>query len=192
MQRPPRDAKKDRLVSFPLLVYSYCIAGSAEMLTCMAAFFLVYVDSGIPISSLAWSQETYWASGSPDFVANGRVFNDTQQVALYQESVSSWYATIVLCQFWHVWLCKTRVTSIFEHGVFENKVTLIGVSIALFLVLIVVFIPGLQYIFMTGSLRGVIWPVHLIFPTFMLCYTEATKFMVRNYPDSTWATSLGW
>lgn len=27
MQRPPRDPKRDRLVSTPLLIYSYAVAG---------------------------------------------------------------------------------------------------------------------------------------------------------------------
>ena len=47
-----------------------------------------------------------------------------QQVNIYYESVAAWYAALVACQFFNVWACKTRVISIFEHGVFDNFVTM--------------------------------------------------------------------
>ena len=31
--------------------------------------------------------------------------------------------TGVLCQFWHVWNCRTRVDSIFVRGIFSNVAT---------------------------------------------------------------------
>jgi hypothetical protein len=35
--------------------------------------------------------------------------------------MTAWYVTQVLSQFVHVWLCKTRFVSLFEHGVFNNS-----------------------------------------------------------------------
>jgi hypothetical protein len=47
-------------VSRNLLMYSYVIAGSAEMICAMFAYFMVYVYHGIPIANLAFSADTYF------------------------------------------------------------------------------------------------------------------------------------
>lgn len=31
-----------------------------------------------------------------------------EQWAIYTEAHSAWYISLVMCQFWHIWLCKTR------------------------------------------------------------------------------------
>ena len=50
-----------------------------------------------------------------------------------------------MCQFWHIWFCKTRRISIFKHpGVYENRATFIGVAIALCIMIIAVYVPWLQ------------------------------------------------
>lgn len=192
MMRPPRDQARDRLVAAPLLIYSYAIAGGAEVLASMFAFFMVYVYHGIPVAKLAFTAETHWQAGAPDFVVDGRIYTADEQVAIYAESVAAWYAGIVLCQFWHVWLCKTRVTSLFHHNVFGNFVTIVGVALALAILIGIIFIPGLQWLFYTANLSGVIWPVHLVFPVFVLAFTEFTRYCVRAYPDGAWARSFGW
>lgn len=52
----------------------------------------------------------------------------------YQSCLSgpsaAWYATLILCQQGHVWVCKTRFSSIFNHPIFENKITIMGMALA--------------------------------------------------------------
>jgi magnesium-transporting ATPase (P-type) len=93
--------------------------------------------------------------GAPDFIVGSRVYSQPEQMDIYQESVSAWYATLVACQFWHVWLCKTRIESIFVHGLFDNFVTIMGVAISVVLLIACVYVPFLQYIFFTYALRYV-------------------------------------
>ena len=129
MQRPPRNLKRDRLISGPLLLYSYGFAAFGIIFTCLWAYFQVYVSHGIPVLALAWTAERAFFVGADDFVftnTNGNLQTMTypEQCDVYYESVSAWYATIILCQFWNVWACKTRLISIFEHGVLDNFVTL--------------------------------------------------------------------
>lgn len=37
------------------------------------------------------------------------------------EHRTAWYATLVLSQFVHVFVCKTRFVPMFEHGVLNNS-----------------------------------------------------------------------
>jgi sodium/potassium-transporting ATPase subunit alpha len=55
MSRKPRNLVTDRLVSAPSLFYSYIMAGLANALVCMFAYFMVYVKNGIPVSRVAYS-----------------------------------------------------------------------------------------------------------------------------------------
>jgi magnesium-transporting ATPase (P-type) len=52
MNRPPRNAKTDRLVSKTLLSYSYVIAGSINIAFCLLNFFLVFIKHDIAVSDL--------------------------------------------------------------------------------------------------------------------------------------------
>jgi sodium/potassium-transporting ATPase subunit alpha len=103
MLLPPRDMKRDRLVSTPLLLYTYLLAGVPSMVVCMIAYFCTYLWHGIPIATLAGSSSTYFQvpnGATPDLVVGGKVFNEELQYAIYMQSVGAWYATIVMNQFW--------------------------------------------------------------------------------------------
>ena len=50
------------------------------------------------------------------------VFTPHRQWLIYGESQAAWYLTLVMCQFWHIWSCRTRVASIFTHGLLSNVV----------------------------------------------------------------------
>jgi len=147
----------------------------------------------VPISTLAFSGDTYWQAGAPDLVVpGGRVLTESQQLSLYYESVSAWYAMLILCQACHVWVCKTRYSSIFGHSLADNIVTIYGVVAAIFVMLAVVYIPWLQPIFYTGSLRGVVWPIFLCFAGFILAYTEGIKWAARHRPHWRVVKWLAW
>jgi Cation transporting ATPase, C-terminus len=49
---------------------------------------------------------------------------------------------IVCGQAAHIWVCRTTTVSIFQHGVFTNKITNIGVVVALLLGCFVTYCPG--------------------------------------------------
>lgn len=53
-----------------------------------------------------------------------------------------WYLMIVCGQAAHIWVCRTTTVSIFQHGIFGNRVTNFGVFIALGLGCFVTYTPG--------------------------------------------------
>lgn len=40
-----------------------------------------------------------------------RVLTPRQQAEIYWQAQSAWYVTLICSQFWHIWVCKTRVVS---------------------------------------------------------------------------------
>lgn len=47
MARPPRDISTERLVSFPLLCYSYLIVGLTQSIICFGAYLWVFNNRGV-------------------------------------------------------------------------------------------------------------------------------------------------
>ena len=92
----------------------------------------------------------------------------------------------------NVWACKTRHTSIFSHGLFDNPVTLFGVCIELLIMVVVVFVPGLQSIMFTAPLPGAVWACHLLFLAYLLAMTEWVKATTRREPAGWVARSLAY
>lgn len=49
MHRPPRNVKRDSLVSFPLMFYSYGIAGIVSTAVSIGAYLAVFSTSGVSV-----------------------------------------------------------------------------------------------------------------------------------------------
>ena len=192
MDRPPRRLGTDRLVTRQVLFYSYVTSGIASSLVAMMAFFLVYVSHGMPVSALWMTAEDYFQPGAPDLVAGGQTFSAERQWDIYTESVSAYYATVVANQFWHVFVCKTRFVSIFEHGFFSNPITLGGCACELALAVFFVYVPSLQPFFFTNALVGAFWLCSLVYAAFIFTFSEWVKKQARERPAGWAATNLAW
>jgi sodium/potassium-transporting ATPase subunit alpha len=116
MRRPPRDIKKDRLVDGRLLRYSYLIVGLLETGWCLLSFFTVFAAAGVPGSALWNSFRTAWSADAAPLTTGGRTFTGAEQQTIYYEAVAAYYLTLIACQAWHVFTCKTRYVSLYEHG----------------------------------------------------------------------------
>ncbi len=212
MTRPPRNLQRDRLVSAPSLVYSYLIAGIGNALVCMFAYFMVYVRNGIPVRRVAYSLDKgyfayppfeqnaagEWMSGGkvvPLLInSRGEAFDALRQWEIFCESQAAWYLTLILCQFWHIWNCRTRSASIFKHGLFSNVVTVYGAVAEIAIMCCVIYIPVFQTVtaFQTVDLHGVFWLPQFVYAGFIFSYNESVKWAVRNKPNSWVARNLGW
>ncbi|KAI8473316.1 MAG: hypothetical protein J3K34DRAFT_518987 [Monoraphidium minutum] len=199
MARPPRDLLEDRLVDGPLIRYSYLIAGMAQAVFCLIAFFTVFWWHEVPLAWTYNTGNTHWTPDAPPFEgwkcagAGGcRDLDGPAQTRIYWEAQAAWYVTLVMCQFWHIFTCKTRQVSIFRHGPLRNPVTLFGVTISLGTILVITYVPFLQPIFTTATLTGVAWLPQLGFAGLALAYTEYSKRRSRADPDGWWARRMQW
>lgn len=191
MNRPPRNTKRDKMASYQILVYAYILVGVPEVLVCFIAYFLVYINHGIPVSSLSGTYGTYWQSGAPDLVVNGKTFADYDQVNIYNESQAAFFLTVVACQFWHIWFARTSRASSFRRRP-RNVIMIMGVIISACITVIVIYVPFLQPIVETSDLTGGYWLINLIFLAYIMPLTEVTKLLARNNKKGFVAKHLVW
>jgi sodium/potassium-transporting ATPase subunit alpha len=191
MTRPPRDVKKDHLVSFSLLSYSYLQVGMIEVGLCFISYFLIFYSHGIPASALPRTTD-YFKSGAPIFkVSDELEFTEEQQLEIIQQVNAAWFMCVVLCQFFHIWVCKTRIVSVFKHTM-KNWLMFVGVGVALALMVLFVYVPGVQTAFGTANPPGWVWapPAGMLLLVWPL--TEIRKYIGRKYPKSKAAKRFVW
>ena len=62
------------------------------------------------------------------------------------------FCTLVCCQLFHVYDCRSKILTIFEIGFFSNKYLVLATGCSLLMLLAVLYLPGLQSIFSTVPL----------------------------------------
>ncbi|GMF09884.1 unnamed protein product [Phytophthora lilii] len=181
MLRPPRNVKKDRLISKSLLVYAYAVAGMINAGGCLIAYGAVFWRHEVSFSDLFMSAEDYWIKGASKFCkADGECYDSQDQLRILAEACASWYIALVVCQFFHIWMVKTRRTSIVKAGVFKNPVTMYGGTIEILIVVLVVYVPGIQSFFGTATVDYVPWLIGCGAGMITCLYSEAIKAIARR------------
>eukprot|EP00026_Physarum_polycephalum_P002213 Phypoly_transcript_02218.p1 GENE.Phypoly_transcript_02218~~Phypoly_transcript_02218.p1 ORF type:complete len:907 (+),score=138.68 Phypoly_transcript_02218:374-2722(+) len=190
MNRRPRNVAKDHLVTAPLLLSSYLQTGVIEVLACLATYFAVMAENGYPYKSL-FDTKKYFQDSSPDFIVNGHTYDAQHQVRALAEAQTGYFVALVVCQLFNLLSCKTRIVSLFSHGM-KNKMVNIAMVISLFLAVLLVYVPGMTVAFGTRPFNGVLWLVPLPFGFFILAWSEFRKWLGRSRPNSIPAKILLW
>jgi magnesium-transporting ATPase (P-type) len=126
MNIPPRNVKTDKLTSFPLLFYSYALAGFTLTGGCLYTYFRLFQRYGID------GTELYLHMGSNYFPAvddtktydatshHSKYSPDEQKYILWKIQ-AAWFMTIVTGQACHIWFVRTSTESIFANGFFPQS-----------------------------------------------------------------------
>ena len=191
MKRRPRDVKRDHLVNLPLLLYSYLQAGLTITGLCFLTYFLIFMKYGIPPSALPLTSDEYFIPGAKPFQLGDRIFSPDEQLAILAEVQSGFWVTLVMCQFWHVWMCKTRVISLFKHNM-RNWTMTMGVIIEACLIVIIIYVPFLHFPFGTANVDGYYWLPNLGMVIIIWTWAEVRKVVTRKYPQSRFNTAFAW
>lgn len=196
MQVPPRNPKTDKLTSFNLLFYAYGQAGMILTGGCFLTFFLAFQFYGLSASDVVNTNNSYFpAADSNDIykTSDDREYDEGKQNHILFVVQAAWYMGIVVGQASHVFVCRTSTVSIFEHGVFTNNITNIGVVVAIALGCFIVYTPGLQDIVQSRNP----FSLHILYCALLnfvahWSTTEARKYMTRNYPEMWLNKYLAW
>ena len=202
MDQKPRNIKVDRLVSTPLLLYAYAISGLAiEAVACFIASCIVFWENGINIADIAFVDGDYFENpsnpfaivpGWGDFCSGTNCFTADQQVTIIQQARGAWYIVLICSQILHIWMVKTRRTSLFRHGV-SNMVMNYGVVVEFTLMIIFVAVPGLNTGLFSAELPPGLAVLPLIYSFVMLWgYNEGRKLYFRKHRDSVFKKLFFW
>jgi len=201
MKRPPRNARTDKLVTRQTLAYSYLQAGVIETLAGFFAFFMVFYAHGVPSNKLFFSANDYWgaigqssgvAGELPYTIKDGARCDLECQTNILAEAQSAYFINVVMGQVLHIYLCKTRKVSVFDHGFFHNHILTYGVVISILLMMFLIYVPFMNPIMQSLYVHGWYW---LIVPGTWMCLlalNEGQKWYTRGHPKSWVASHMAW
>eukprot|EP01033_Poteriospumella_lacustris_P013853 gene13853-9903_t len=197
MKQPPRNPKTDKLTSFNLLFYAYAQGGLIVTGGCLFYFFRAFQHYGISPLQVMNNNNKFFPAESDDRVIisshDGREYDSSEQKEILQSIFSGWYLMIVIGQVSHLFQCRTSYLSIFEHGVFRNKMATFGAVLAVCLACFVVYCPGIRDIVSARNPVSLeVLYASLLVSGAMWAYGEGRKYFIRTYPDSPITKVLVW
>jgi sodium/potassium-transporting ATPase subunit alpha len=200
MDRPPRDPKRDRLVSPSLILYSYLTSGAIISAGCIGAYAMIYYQHDVhmkdffapDINSDKGGFFSLSPSGPVKIQRSGKTWSEGEQKRLFSRAATAFYIALTVGQFFHIWMCKTRINSLFTHG-FSNKLTFYGVAVGLLLVIVFCYIPGIQDIVGSYFVNWVPWLFAVANGVVLWVYNESVKYYFRHAkPGSGVVRWLSW
>lgn len=166
MKRAPRP-RKERLLSWGLILRAYCFLGVIEAVIAMSAFFFVLERGG-------------WQYGQV-------LPNDS---TLYLQATTATLSAIIVAQIINVFICRSSARSVFKTNPLSNRLLLLGIGMEIVVLAIINYLPWGNHLFATVPLDWQTWLCILPFSGAMLLLEEFRKYWVRNYfgriSKSTW------
>jgi sodium/potassium-transporting ATPase subunit alpha len=156
MMRAPRP-RGERLLSRNLLLMSYGIVGMLQAAAGFFSYFTILYAGG-----WEWGQDL--ASSDP----------------LYRTAITGFFASIIICQVADVIICRTRTQSLFQVGLFTNRLVLVGIASELGLLALIAYVPMFNTFFGTAPLgwQELLLPVP--FAVAILAGDELRRVFVRR------------
>lgn len=185
--RPPRNAKRDRLVNGRFILHAYGFVGVYECLLSFVMAFWYMSRRGIPFSDMVLKFGKMDPKYDPAYVT---------EVA--NKASSIYFVNLVVTQFFNLLATRTRRRSIFQQPPIFNKdkemnnpSVFIAMVWSLVIVFIFCYIPGIQNTVDTTTIPA----EHFFFPVAfglgLLFLDEARKYCVRRWPKGTMA-KISW
>jgi sodium/potassium-transporting ATPase subunit alpha len=177
---PPRNVKRDRLITLKIYIQSYLFMGVMQTVCAHAMFFLyMWRHAHIPLHALFFAYEGYsdgFYGYTEDELAH---FNTTGQ--------SVYFITLVFLQWGNILSVRNKRLSIMQADPFfakerRNLWLLAGAAASLAIAVFVTEEPGIQRIFGTASAPVEFWFLPLPLAVGVLCMDEIRKLVVRVWP----------
>ncbi|XP_054043748.1 LOW QUALITY PROTEIN: potassium-transporting ATPase alpha chain 1, partial [Rissa tridactyla] len=190
MHLKPRNPRRDRLVNEPLAAYSYFQIGAIQSFAGFTDYFVAMAQEGWwPLLCLGlrprWEdtheQELQDSYGQQWTFAQRRY----QQFTCY----TVFFISIEMCQIADVLIRKTRRLSLFQQGLFRNRILVIAIVFQVSIGCFLCYCPGMPNVFNFMPIRFQWWLVPMPFGLLILVYDEIRKLGVRRHPGSEWP---GW
>ncbi|XP_044522086.1 potassium-transporting ATPase alpha chain 2-like [Gracilinanus agilis] len=191
MNRKPRNKKKDRLVNQQLALYSYLHIGILQSLGAFLTYFTVYAEQGFRPTDLIFLR-SYWEDDSLNDLEDsyGQEWTRYQRKYLEWTGYTAFFAAITVQQIADLIIRKTRRNSIFQQGLFRNKVIWVGIASQVIIALILSYGFGTITALNFTTLRVQYWFVAVPYAIIIWLYDELRKLLIRQYPGSWWDKNM--
>eukprot|EP00475_Leptophrys_vorax_P045385 TRINITY_DN9399_c0_g1_i1.p1 TRINITY_DN9399_c0_g1~~TRINITY_DN9399_c0_g1_i1.p1 ORF type:complete len:1122 (-),score=367.71 TRINITY_DN9399_c0_g1_i1:46-3411(-) len=151
----------ERLVDKDLLSWSYLFAGSFESLAGFGGFFWMFYHNGIGFSSLwglARANSAYGSSNANDATIGGVFYSGSTLDDYLAEAQTSYFASIVIVQFFVLYLCRSQSGFPWGMRMFRNKRAYLSFILSFGFAMFCAYVPFMNTILVTKgpSIQGFI------------------------------------
>jgi magnesium-transporting ATPase (P-type) len=157
MDLPPR-SRRERLLSMKVLLHSLLFLGLIEAFAGLFGYFWGNYLSG-------------WRPG---------LMLAPPGTSAYVLATTMTLVAIVMTQVGNVIACKTDRLSILKVDFLANRLVFVGLAVELSIILLVVYVPFLNWVFGTAPLSGREWFVLFLFAPLILILEELRKYFVNR------------
>ncbi|KAG0046490.1 hypothetical protein BGZ83_008342 [Gryganskiella cystojenkinii] len=181
---PPRNSKKDHLITFKIYSQSYFFIGTIMSFFCnMLAFLYLKEYTGVGFQDLVFSYgvvpEDKLRYGVTAAEFNDKHVNTAQCVC---------FVALVVMQWGNILSVRNRRMSILQADPFRaqrrNLWLFGGILLSFLIAVFVTEVPGIQTVMLTRSVPLKYWLLPLPAALFILMADETRKLIVRSYPKS--------
>ncbi|XP_015278928.1 PREDICTED: potassium-transporting ATPase alpha chain 2 [Gekko japonicus] len=191
MKRKPRHKKKDRLVNQELAVYSYLQIGILQSIGAFLTYFTVYAEQGWLPSRLLHIRVDWEDLHQDDLEDSyGQQWTFSQRQYLEWTGYTAFFVSITIEQVADLIIRKTRRNSIFQQGLFRNKVIWVGIFSQIGIALILCYGLGSVPVLNFTPLRAQYWFVAVPYAFLIWVYDEIRKLLIRRHPGSWWDKNM--
>ena len=111
----------------------------------------------------------------------GNEWTFDSRLVVQQCAQTSYFTSIVIVQWADLIICKTRILSLFQQGMFKNPTMIQGLLFESCLAVFVSYCPGIHYGLKTRPLSGTWWLPAVTFSFLIWIYDEIRKYLMREY-----------
>ncbi|KAH7637808.1 sodium/potassium-transporting atpase subunit alpha-4-like isoform x2 [Dermatophagoides farinae] len=182
MKRKPRNPKVDHLVTGKLIHRSYFQLGMIQAAAGFFTYFCVMADHGFYITQLYHLRE-YWDDKNYLIIdIYNQEWTYKKRKILEYTCQTSFFVSIVVCQWMDLIICKTRVNSILQQGM-SNHVLNMSLIVETIIALFLVYCPGIEKILKLYPLKWWYgWFTAIPFTIYMFTYDEIRRWFIRKRP----------
>ncbi|CAH1282924.1 unnamed protein product [Diabrotica balteata] len=182
MSRPPRNPKKDKLVTRKLYFLAYGHIGMIEALCGFFVYFAIMAENGFMPRDLFGLRARWDSENVNDLMDSyGQEWTYEHRKELEYTCYTAFMISVVVTQWADLIVCKTRVNSIFVQGM-GNMVLNISLIVETVVACMLSYIPGMYYLkFYPILFRW--WCYSFPFAVFLFIFDEFRKWRLRKNPD---------
>lgn len=183
MSRKPRDVKKDKLVGWVMIRFTYLLIGILQTLGALLSYFYITMEHGFYWDNL--QVRSKWESKEVLYLTDyfGQEWSYAARNELLYRCHSAYFLSIVIIQWADLIISKTRIMSIFKHGLFNNKILVFSLVLETALSFGFVYIPYVNIFLKTRPVHFKYMLPSIIYAILLWVFDELRRWFVRKYPE---------
>lgn len=183
MNRAPRNPVQDKLVNKRLISVTYGQIGMTQAMAGFSTYFSILLYYGFLPRDLVGLRAS-WENSDVTFIKDswGHKWDYEHRMVLLNTARTGYFVSIVITQMIDLIMCKTRVNSLFQHGM-SNWVLNFSIVFEALLTGFLLYVPGTEKVLKTMPLDPYwYWPC-LPFGIALWIYDELRRLSIRRQPN---------